>query len=233
MLKEAMEESRAFVKNFIALLLMCGTQQYLVLTRFKKLFRTADNIDGSFVTSMLNMSLVALSIISITFIANSTLNRSIDKEKKNKSIIILIALGIKPQKIWGDKTILCFIIGYISYIIILILNIFAIKNIFKFEYIVSIKNLVSFIIIGPLVSVSLVIILSFIFWYFKNNSMTTLIYTMTITFGTWILMNFISSPITLYNSSMIVLFITLLPVFLYYVFSQIINKQEKWKLGLF
>ncbi|GAA0774712.1 hypothetical protein GCM10008908_25020 [Clostridium subterminale] len=230
MIKEGKEELRSFLINFLALACMCIIQQYLVLGRFKNLFEGVGSNKVEFMTQMINLSLVSLSIICITFMSNSTMNRSIQKEKKNKSIIILISLGISAKDIWHSKTYLSFIVGYIAYTLILILDILMIKIVFKLPMVLSLKGIITYMIIGPIISYSLVLILSFLFWYFKNNMIITLIYTMSLTFGTWIFMTMVSSPILVNNIYIPV--IILVPLVLNYVFAKIIGKQEKWKLGL-
>lgn len=230
MIKEGKEELRSFLINFLALACMCIVQQYLVLSRFKNLFESLGSNKVKFISQMINLSLVSLSIICITFMSNSTMNRSIQKEKKNKSIIILLALGIRAKDIWRSKTYLSFIVGYIAYTLILILDILMIKFVFKLPLIISLNGIITFMIIGPIISFSLVLILSFLFWYFKNNMLVTLIYTMSLTFGIWIYMTMVSSPILVNNIYIPVIIIV--PLVLNYVFSKIISKQEKWKLGL-
>lgn len=229
-LKESKEEVRSFIVNFLALAWICILQQGLVLKGYSNIFDVIgyDNVD--YITQMLNFSIIGLSVISITFMANSTMNRSIQKEKKNKSIIILISLGLKPKNIWFYKTIFSFITGYIAYCIVFLLDLLMIKFVFRFPFIITFKSLLSFFVLSPIISILLVLILSFLFWYFKNNTLITLSYTMVITFGTWILMTMISSPLKI--SSLFMVATIMIIILLYYIFSLIINKQEKWKIGL-
>lgn len=228
-LKESKEELRIFIVNFLALACLCIAQQYLVLSRYKKIFDSLEYNNLDYMTQMINMSLMTLSIICITFMSNATMTRSIQKEKKNGSIIILLALGLESKSIWNCKTVLSYITGYIAYILILILDFIMQKFIFGFPIIFSIDSVLAFVILGPLVAYSLVLILSFLFWYFNNNSLVTLIYTMVFTFGIWILMNIISSPIQ-YKNIFFIFGVIAVPLILKYIISKIINKQEKWKL---
>jgi len=180
-------------------------------------------------SKLVSTSVLYLAPIVVPFYGNSILNRSLQRERIDKSLLILMTTGIEMGSVWMVKVFTAFLISCLINLLCIILDIIMIIMYFKIPFEFSIYNIVGGLILSPLFALSLFLILAFFFWYLRNTLVVTTFFTVGVTTGIWGLS--MNKPITEFNQYILLAVALFLPVLLTIVFSTIISRQEKYKIG--
>ncbi|RRJ64099.1 hypothetical protein EHV15_15045 [Paenibacillus oralis] len=225
LVKELREELRSSKLNLILILLLALYQQFFSLQNYASTFKDHTEL----LLSTATYSILYLAPIIIPFYGNTVMARSLQRERMNKSLLILMTTGLKPSLIWQIKTLAAFIISYVIYMICTVCDIVMIVYIMGLPFELNAANVLGALILSPLFAGSMLIVLSFIYWFFRNTLFITTAFTMLMTFGIWGIS--MQTPLTSFNPFILGGLSIVLPFLLLWLCSQLIKRQAKWKIG--
>lgn len=223
--KEILEEKRASKFTLITLFLFSIFFQWFNYQNYSKIIQGNEALLGQIVS----MSLFYIAPIVIPAYANTILNRSLQSERLNKSLLVLLTTGVDAGEVWGIKIITACIISYLMYIICIVISILTMIFALNINVNIDVVFVANILLVAPMISFNIVLLAGFLLWLFRNPMMISIV------FNVGIMVGFLSfsanNPITSFDGLWGWLFLlSFLPVVLLVIFIKIISVIPKNRL---
>ncbi len=224
--KEILEEKRASKFTLITLFLFSIFFQWFNYQNYSKIIQGNEALLGQIVS----MSLFYIAPILIPAYANTILNRSLQSERLNKSLLVLLTTGVDAGEVWGIKIITACIISYLMYIICIVISILTMIFALNINVNIDVVFVANILLVAPMISFNIVLLAGFLLWLFRNPMMISIVLNVGIMVGFFSFSA--NNPITSFDGLWGWLFLlSFLPLILLVIFIKIISVIPKNKLA--
>ncbi|MCL2051810.1 MAG: hypothetical protein FWG91_08800 [Lachnospiraceae bacterium] len=125
--------------------------------------------DTSVINNLLRSSLIFLPAMLIPLIGTAVFQTSLNEERKNRILNILLADGVKPNTIWVSKMAASITIAYGISLCSLIISILFIRVSHGILINLDLESILMLLFVVPVISITFFSIIGTIMWYSKQG----------------------------------------------------------------
>lgn len=126
-----------------------------------------------------------LVVMAMLFLGSTLCNNFFLDEKKNKTIHILLAMGMNKCDLWIAKNVVMMVVSVIVAFISVLVNSIAVRIIWGFWFSYTPLSLSLTFITMPIMCSGILALLSYSFWFFKKNSFLSTLFPIISYIGVW------------------------------------------------